>query len=104
MNEFTIKARENEFRIKKMNAIELLAFQSQISFDSMDAAKNMYANILEMIEVKFKEQWLPVKEKGKDIYYPSGIEDDFESISEIIGYFLNDYLKPLFSKSDASKQ
>ena len=99
MNEFEVK--NFTYRIKRMNAIEVLAFQSQISFDKYEDVLKMYNEILEKIEVKLDNTWLNVKTKGKDIYYPSGIEDDVIAIQELVKHFL-DYLKSVFQNSNAS--
>ena len=60
-----ITIKEHNYRIKKMNAIEMLAIQSQISFDSADESYACYSQILERCEVQCNDKWLPVKEKGK---------------------------------------
>ena len=104
MNVFKIKALDNDFRIMKMNAIEILAFQTQISFDSIDASQKFFENILERIEVRSDSAWLPIKEKKRNIYYPAGIETNIDAINELLTYFTNDYLKPLFQKSNESSK
>lgn len=101
--EFNIKALPNDFRIAKMNAIEALAMRSVIDFDNFESTYKMLTLIIEHIEVRFDDKWLPVKEKGKEIYYPVGIEDNIFALNELVEVFLNDYFKPLFLKSDVSK-
>ena len=101
MDEFKITHSSETFRVKKMNAIEALALQSQIDFDSVESTEKLYNAILERLEVKVNDQWLPVKEKGRNIYYPDGIENCVNVIQELIHHFLYDYLKPLFQKSNA---
>lgn len=91
MKEFKIK--DYTFRIKEMNAIEALAFKTQINFDSFNNALELYNLVLERIEVKCGEKWLPVKDGN--IYYPNEIEKDIKSINEILNNFL-EYLKELF--------
>lgn len=98
MENFTIK--DNEYRIKKMNAIEMLALRSQIAFDNFEETNNFYNLLLEKIEVRCGKDWLQVKD-GEN-YYPAGIEDDIESIEELINKMM-DYLKMVFRKSNASK-
>lgn len=97
MKEKTIK--ENVYRIKKMNAIETLALQSSISFDSIKDIMKSYKDVLERVEVKFNNNWLPVKEEGKEVYYPAGIEDNLEELKEVIKFFL-DYIKEVFQLSN----
>lgn len=89
------------FRIKKMNMIEMLALQSQVTFKSVDSTLNLYNELLERMEVQLGETWLPVKEKGKNIFYPADIENDFEAIQTLVGHFLK-YIKSVFRKSDES--
>lgn len=92
---------EFEYRIKKMNAIELLALQTQVSFDSFENAAKCYETILERIEVKMGERWLQVKETGKNVFYPVDIENDIETITTLIKHFMA-YLKEVFQKSNES--
>lgn len=92
-----------EYRIKKMNAIELLAMQTQMDFDSFDNAVKCYDTILEKIEVKMKDNWLQVKETGKNLYYPASVEEDFDTVAQLIKYFM-DYMKSVFLKSNESNE
>lgn len=90
----------NIFRIKKMNAIEVLSLQSSMSMQNFKDILGSYKTMLEKIEVKFKDNWLPVKEEGKEIYYPAGIEDRISDIEKLIVYFM-EFLKEVFPKSNA---
>lgn len=90
-----IQIKENTFRIKPMNAIELLALRSQISFDDFEQATKLYSLLLEKLEVKLNDQWLPVKEKGKNIFYPNGLENNMDLVNKLLDYFL-EYLKSVF--------
>lgn len=102
MNEFRITSYDCQFRIKKLNAIEALALRSQIDFSSSESVQTLYYQILEKIECNIAGQWLPVKERGQDVFYPAGIEYNVEAVQELIKFFINDYLTPLFTKSSAS--
>lgn len=99
-NEFTIKSVPHTFRIKEMNAIELFALQTQLQFDSTEQSEAVFKTLLERIEVQCDKTWLPVKAKGQEVYYPAGIEYDIKAVKELIGYFMNEYLKPVFQNSD----
>lgn len=101
--EFQIKALDNVFRVKKMNAIEALALRTCTDVDDFDKTTKTFSTILEHLEVKCGEQWLPVKEKNANVYYPAGLEDNVDACNELIDAFLNQYFWPLFRKSDASK-
>lgn len=91
MEEF--KVNEQTFRIKKMNAIELLAFRTQIDFNDFNSVIKLYSLILEKVEVKCGDKWLTVKEGNN--YYPAGIEEDVKGIQKILDEFLK-YLKKVF--------
>lgn len=99
MEEFKIK--DNVFRIKKMNAIEILALRSQVSFDDYASSEKTYIEILSRVEVKVKDEWISIKQGNN--FYPEGIEEDVETIEQIITNVLK-YLKEVFQKSNASKK
>ena len=98
-----IQIKENIFRIKQMNAIEMLAMRTQINFASFDTAKTLYSTLLELVEVQVNDKWLPVKTKGRDIYYPAGIEHDVEAIETILDTVL-EYFKNVFQSSSKLKK
>ena len=86
-----------EFRIRKMNALEILAFQTQISFDSYEDALKFYSLALENIELKVKDKWIIVKQG--DLYYPTDLENNMPLMKTLIKYFM-DYIKEVFQKSN----
>ena len=87
------------FRVKKMNAIELLALQDQINFDNYEASIQTYNTLLEHCEVKIKEQWLQTyKDKN---YYPIELEENVSMLKDVIRNMIA-YLKEVFQKSNAS--
>ena len=98
MENFVIN--EHEYRIKKMNAIEMLALRSQIAFDNFEDTMNFYNLLLEKVEVKCGDKWLQPKD-GEN-YYPAGIEEDVDTVDELIGKAV-EYLKSVFRKSNALK-
>ena len=103
---FNIKSLNNNFRVKKMNAIQLLALRSQIDFDNYKKIEKLYTLMLSNIEVEFDGQWLPVIEEnknGKINYYPANIEENVQAIDELIQYFMKEVLMPVFTSSNASK-
>lgn len=97
--EFKLSSFSQSFRIKKMNAIEIFAMKTQIDFDNFNNAMNTFNLILENVEVKLDDTWLPVKEHSN--YYPLGIENDIIAIDEISAEFMKQ-LKEVFRKSNAS--
>lgn len=101
--EFSVKSKpELKFRTGKISAVELLALQTQIDFENMKQTTTIFNFILEHTEVQIGGQWVNVKEKNLEVYYPVGIEDDIIVLQEIIFYFLTNILKPIFMKSNES--
>lgn len=98
---FQIEHSGETFRIKKMNAIEILAVRSQISNKDVATSMNMFSTILECIECRVGNEWLPVKTKGKEVYFPNGIEDDVLVIQDLVSYFMGEFLVKVFQKSNA---
>lgn len=100
---FKIDGYDFNFRIKRINAIELLALRTQINFDNIKKTKELFGAMLEKIEVQCGENWLPCKMEGREVYSPAGLEDDVFLAEGLVDYFLNDFLKPVFQKSNVSK-
>lgn len=99
----TIELKGFTFRIKKMNAIEALALRAASSLNTVDESIKFFNDILERLEVQLKESWLPVKEKGRSVYYPAGIEEDMTMIQELVNFFMKEFVTPFFESSDESK-
>ena len=97
--EFTVDGYTYKFRIAKMNALDVLAMQTQQSFSNMTKSRAFLANILEHVETLCGETWIPVKTAGKEIYFPAELTENVELMNEIIGHFINDFFKPVFQKS-----
>lgn len=97
--EFTVKSSDLHFRLAKMNAIEVLALQTQVQFTNVTVATNLFNAILERIEVQCGEVWLPVKMKDKNVFAPDTLENDLALTNELVVYFMNEFLKPVFQKS-----
>lgn len=97
---FRIPGRNNEFRVKKISPTTLLALQVTLDFNDLSKTQSLMNFILEHIEVNINGQWVQFKEIGRDVYYPVGIEKDLSFLTELVTKFLNDYLKPLFTKSN----
>lgn len=83
----------NEFRIKKMNAIEVLALQTVFDVDDYSKVLACFETMLEKIEVKIGEQWVTVKDGNN--YYPADVENNVEIIKELVSYFMR-YMKEVF--------
>ena len=50
--------KNHEYRIKKMNMIEVFAFQSQITFKGIASTEALYNAMFERCEVNICEKWL----------------------------------------------
>lgn len=101
MDEITIN--KNVYRIKKMNAIEMLAFRGRMSLlnDSLDETAKIYDEMLSHLEVKINDNWIQVKQGSN--YYPAGLEDDLNAVEQLV-VFVVKYLKQVFQKSNELKQ
>ena len=89
------------YRIKQMNAIETFALQATINMDTPKDAENAIKNALEHIEVNVGgDAWQCVKEQGREVYYPAGIENDYIAVSKLFKMFLEEVGK-VFQKSNA---
>lgn len=102
MNEFKIKSSDFDFRVKKMNAIEVLAVRSNINNKTVEASMKSFKAILECIEVRCDDSWIPAKMQGREVYFPDGLENDVNAVNELLGYFMGTYLKSVFQKSNES--
>lgn len=99
-----IKIGEFVYRIRKMNAIEFLALKEKMDFSSVETTERMFKNVLEKLEVHMNnDQWLPVKEKDQEIYYPAGIEDDIDTMNRLLQFGM-EYIKSVFMRSLESTQ
>lgn len=98
-----LKIGKNEFRVRQMNAIEIISFRSLMDFSSLDGVSSFFKTILENIEVKVGDKWLPVKEKNREVYYPNGIENDIKVIDKLLNYFKS-YLGEVFTQSSTLKE
>lgn len=94
--EFTIEGYENKFRSTKVKPLDMLALQTQINFDDMIKTKELFKFALEHLEVKVLDQWIPVKEPNKEVYYPIGIEDNYKALKSLIEWFIENVVRPVF--------
>lgn len=99
MEQKTLTYEGNTYRIRKMNAIEVLALRSASDMKTVEGAKQFFTNVLERLEVQAGEQWLPVKQPNTNVYLPDGIENDLNAIQALVEFFMNDFLTPFFEKS-----
>lgn len=100
--EFKISSLNYDFRVKKMNAIEVLAIRTHLVNETIDDTINFFYEVLERIEVKFEDKWLPVKIKNVTQLTPTMLNEDIIALREIIDFFIKTYLRTVFSKSNES--
>lgn len=85
--EFKIEGYDFTFRMAKMNALDALAVQTQFQLTNAYKTREMFSTILEFLEVKAGEKWIPVKIKGEEVYTPSIVEEDIKLASALIVKF-----------------
>lgn len=97
---FNIEGRKELFRVGKISTVEILAIQTQINFNSLSQTETLFNFILEHIEVSLNNVWVTLKEKGREVYMPLDIQNDYIALQQLCIYFIKDYLQPLFKKSE----
>lgn len=100
----TLTINQFTFRIKPMNAIDALSFKVIANLRDFATTQAFFNTVLENVEVATADQWLAVKTKGRNTYYPAGIEDDGDMISQLIDFFVKNFATPFFKNTDESAQ
>lgn len=100
--ENTKQIRQFTYRIKSMNALEVLALKTCVDFDNYESTLNMYNVLLDKIEVQIIDKWLTVKEKDSNVFCPAEAEHDIDLLQELIT-FIMEYIQQVFPKSNGSK-
>lgn len=101
-NTFTIKSRNETFRIGYVSPVSMLAISTQVDLDNFKKTETLFTFALEHIEVQMGEEWNPVKTPDKEVYMPFGIQTDFTSLDELCTYFLTEVIQPAFQNSSES--
>lgn len=97
--EFTIEGLDNlSFKFKKMSPIDILTCANSMlqAQENDDMYKRYLITALENTEVKVMDKWFPVKEKGSEIYYPAGMEENLSAMFFITNRFFSEVIKPVF--------
>lgn len=102
--EFKIESRDNEFRVKKIDTIELMAVVMTLDLNSIESSKEYITFALDHIQVKIANDWISVKPKNKPVYWPANIENDYAAIKELISWFTTNIIKPVFQSSSKSNK
>ena len=101
--EFTIDSRkELTFRVAKISPVDIMAISGMINFEKFESNQTLIRFCLENAEVKMGETWMPVKVKGKEVYQPVGIENDFVALNEIFIWMMTNVITAVFPKSSES--
>ena len=101
--EFKVESSELTFRVGKISPIEILSLRSVLDFDDLKKTTNMFNFIIEHIEVNVAGTWCAVKEEGREIYTPIGIEEDLTVLSDISKWFIKEIVMKSFTQSNKSK-
>ena len=100
MIEFKTESRpEIELRFKDISPIKMLALQTSIDFNDFDKTAKLFSFILENTQTNISGTWTDLKLKDREVYLPQGIEKDLPFLMEVCTKFLNDVVKPIFTKS-----
>lgn len=100
MKEFTIDSKpEMQFRFKDISPVKILALQTCIDFNDFEKTSKLFAFILENTQVSISGTWTDVKVKDREVYFPQGIEKEVPVLMDICTKFLNEVIKPTFTKS-----
>lgn len=100
---FSIDDYSYDFRIKPMNAIDLLAIRTENAMmKNAESAASFYATILSKIEVKCNDNWLSCYQDG--VFLPAELSENTDLVMSLIEFFMNSYLKPAFQKSNDSTE
>lgn len=91
------------YRVKKLNALRVLAIRTQADFSDVDKAEQFFGTLLECLEVNVNGIWEDVKMKGKDVFCPRELEENPVLVKELCETFTEKYLYPLFQESGESK-
>ena len=102
---FTIKSRPNlELKFTNLTAAQVLSFNTMIDYETFEQSEKSFTFVFEHTAVKVNDQWMPLKEKGMEVYWPADIENDLHALQEIFMEFITKVIKPLFMKSNESSQ
>lgn len=95
---YTLKS-NIEIRFKKISPVRLLALQTALDLNDIEKSEKFFTFVLENAEVKISNEWVSLKEKDRDVYYPVGIDKNLNALNEVIKVFINEVLKPAFTQS-----
>lgn len=105
MQEFKIDSLPDQtFRVGKISPVDLMAITQTIDFDKFETNRTLISFCLENTEVLMGEKWMPVKVKGRDVYQPLGIENNFIALNDIFIWMMENVISKTFMKSSESTE
>ena len=95
--EFNIESLpNNKFRIAKLDPTEILALGMTTNFEDFKKTVETMNFSLEHVEVQTGDKWTLVKQPGRSVYMPMGIETNYKALREIIEFFIEEVLSKVF--------
>lgn len=102
-NEFTVEEyQELKFRFTYMSPIDICVFASNFDLENYKTSREMFNYAVEHAEVCINEQWMKVKQKGRDVFMPNGMEANINALLHVVDAFVEKYIMPVFTKSSES--
>ena len=86
-----------KFKFEKIKPTLMLSLYDLYTHEIKDLVK-YYNTIFENVKIKIGDVWQPLKEEGRDIYYPANIEDDGRAFVVISNTFIDEVAKNFFQR------
>lgn len=103
MMEFNIESLPGiTFREAQVSPIDLLAIATQVDFDEYKKSKELIQFALEHLECEVEGKYFPVKQAGREVYMPFGIERKFKALNELVQWYLENVVFEVFTGSAES--
>lgn len=93
---------ETNFREAYVSPVDLLAIGTQVDFDAFQKTKELFNFALEHIECEVNGKWLPVKQSGRDVYMPFGIDKNLKALNELCHWYMDNVIIRVFTESAES--
>ena len=74
------------------------------NIETMETLSSLYDFVLENTQIRVNDKWFPVKEKGRDIYYPERLAQEYDSIYTIFDKFLEVVITPFFPEDTGNRE
>lgn len=98
--EFELESFPNlKFRFSYISPIDAVTFASMFNAENFRTNRDLTLYAIEHAEVCLNEKWFKVKQPNKDVYMPSGIEENGSALLKILDIFVERYILPVFQKS-----